>query len=317
MNWVEPKVYAVKHKDENVRIASRSGGIFTALSDIVLKENGVVYGCVLTNEFQAVHIRAEDVQTRDLMRGSKYVQSKLGDTYNRVKDDLIKGRKVLFSGTSCQVAGLLSYLGKEYVNLLCVDIVCHGVPSPMVWREYLCWQERKNHSRIIAVDFRNKKDFGWHAHVETLTMENGKKVSSQVFRTLFYGHNVLRPSCYECPYKSILHPGDITIADYWGIERAVPGFDDDKGISLVLINNSKGNMAWNMAKGEVIWKSTNIEASMQMPLKAPFPRPQERDSFWKDFQNRDMNYIAKEYGDYGLKSKIRRKLGEIKLKIFK
>lgn len=190
MNWKQPKVYAVKHKDEATRAASRSGGIFTALSDQVLSNCGVIYGCVLMDDFNAVHIRADNEEDRNRMRGSKYIQSKLGDTFKSVKADLDAQKSVFFSGTSCQVEGLKKYLGKEYDNLFCVDIVCHGVPSQKVWNAYLRWQEQKNHSKIASVDFRNKKDFGWHDHVETLHFENGNFISSQVFKELFYGHTV-------------------------------------------------------------------------------------------------------------------------------
>lgn len=156
MNWNQPKVYAVQHKNETVRAASRSGGIFTEVSDWILTNNGVVYGCVLDESFRAVHIRTECAEDRDRMRGSKYIQSKLGGTYKNVRKDLTNGRIVLFTGTSCQVAGLKQYLGKEYENLLCVDIICHGVPSSKVWGEYLHWQEGKNKAKVLKVDFRNK-----------------------------------------------------------------------------------------------------------------------------------------------------------------
>lgn len=214
MNWKLPKVYAVQHKDQSIRAASRSGGIFTALSDWVLENKGIIYGCVLDNNFQAIHIRADNHESRDRMRGSKYIQSKVANTYKNVKNDLSVGRNVLFSGTSCQVAGLKQYLGKEYENLLCVDIVCHGVPSPVVWKEYIKWQESKTKNTVVGIDFRNKRDFGWREHVETLELSNGKSVSSTVFTKIFYGHAAIRPCCYECLFKSIMHPGDITIADY-------------------------------------------------------------------------------------------------------
>lgn len=225
MNIDNPTVYAVKHKNEKIRMESRSGGIFTALSDLILIECGIIYGCVLTENFTAVHIRAESIGERNRMRGSKYIQSKLGETFRSVRNDLDNGKKVLFSGTSCQVAGLRRFLGKKYDNLFCVDIVCHGVPSLVVWIKYLNWQEKQNQGKVIKVDFRNKKFFGWHDHIETLWFDNKRSISSYVFRNLFYGHTILRPSCYECPYKSVLHPGDITIADYWGIENAAPEFD--------------------------------------------------------------------------------------------
>lgn len=315
MNWKQPKVYAVQHKSETVRAASRSGGIFTAVSDWVLAENGVVYGCVLDESFCAVHVRAEGIEDRDRMRGSKYIQSKLGDTYKNIRKDLMDGRLVLFTGTSCQVAGLRQYLGIEYANLYCVDIVCHGVPSPKVWNEYMSWQEKKNKSKVKNVDFRNKKDYGWRAHKETLTFENGKNLSSNVFTSLFYGHSILRPSCYECPYKSVMHPGDITIADYWGIEKAAPEFDDNKGVSLVLLNNETGAKVFESVKGYIKWIETRLEDSMQPPLKAPFPEPDNRNVFWRDFSSKNFDYVAKKYAGAGSMNKMKGILGIIKRKL--
>lgn len=286
-------VYAVKHKDESVRSKSRSGGVFTALSDLVLENKGVVYGCVMNDSFEAVHTRALTKVERDLMRGSKYVQSDLGDTFRNVKNDLYRNYYVLFSGTSCQIAGLKKYLGKEYDNLLCVDIVCHGVPSPKIWRKYLEWQS--NEEKVLSVDFRNKKDYGWRSHVETIVLEN-RIINANIFTNMFYAHDILRPVCYKCPYKSIHHPGDITIADYWGIENAAPEFDDNKGVSLVLVNTEKGQRYFERAKPAVQWKETSIEDSMQPPLIAPFSKPDTRERFWKDFYNHDFSYIVKKYG---------------------
>lgn len=315
MNWKQPKVYAVQHKDDSIRAMSRSGGVFTALSDLIQNNNGIVYGCVLDENFKAVHIRADNSEKRNQMRGSKYIQSKLGDTYKNVKSDLTSGRRVLFSGTSCQVAGLKLYLGKEYENLLCVDIVCYGVPSPKVWEEYLKWQEKINRSKVKAVDFRNKQDFGWRAHIETLLMENGQTVSSDIFTKLFYEHSILRPCCYQCPYKSVMHPGDITIADYWGIEKAAPEFDDNKGVSLVLINNETGEKVFDAIKKTVKWKQTRLGDSMQTPLKKPFPKPANRDQFWIDFYDKRFGYIAKKYCGTGVVNKLKQKIIKIKRKL--
>lgn len=311
MNWKQPKVYAVKHKDEAIRAASRSGGIFTALSDWALFNGGVVYGCVLTDDFNAVHIRADNAEERNRMRGSKYIQSKLGDTFKSVRADLDAQKSVIFSGTSCQVAGLKKYLGKEYKNLFCVDIVCHGVPSPKVWKEYLCWQEKKHKSKIVKVDFRNKKDYGWRSHKETLICENGKSINSTVFSTLFYGHGILRPSCYECPYKSVMHPGDITIADYWGIEKAAPEFDDNKGVSLVLVNNEIGIEVFNLIKKDVVWKETKIEDSIQTPLQKPFPKPDLRDQFWIYFRGNSFEEVAKRYGGFSFIKRVKSRVKDM------
>lgn len=261
------------------------------------------------------NIIVNETNGRNQMRGSKYIQSKMGDTYKKVQEDLNAKREVLFSGTSCQVAGLKHFLGKDYDNLICIDIVCHGVPSPVVWDKYLRWQEHKNHGKVVKVDFRNKKDFGWKDHVETIWFDNGKNVSSPIFKNLFYGHMALRPSCYECPYKSIMHPGDITIADYWGIEKAAPEFDDNKGVSLVLVNNEKADSIFENVKIELKWKSTRIEDSMQPPLKAPFPKPEGREQFWNDVNDKSFSYIARAYGDNGTANYIKKVLRRAKRKI--
>lgn len=288
-----PSTYAVKHKNENVRENSRSGGVFTALSDYVLSQNGIIYGCLLNEKFEAVHIRATTKMERDLMRGSKYIQSRIGETYKEAKNDLLSGNLVLFSGTSCQISGLRSYLQKDFENLYCIDIVCHGVPSPLVWRRYLEWA---SNGRIISsVDFRNKKKFGWADHVETINFSNGDSIDSKVFTTLFYQHNILRPACYKCPYKNIMHPGDITIADYWGIDEAAPGFNDNKGASLVLINNDKGERLFDIIKADIVYEHTEVEKSMQSTMIAPYEMPESRDLFWKQFKSKKFQDIVKKY----------------------
>lgn len=315
MRWEQPKVYAVRHKNLETRMESRSGGIFTAISDWIIGNNGVVYGCVLTKDFRAAHIRAVCADDRNRMRGSKYIQSSLGNTFKSVKDDLLEKRTVLFSGTSCQIAGLRAFLEKDYDNLFCIDIICHGVPSPKVWLAYLRWQETRYGALVNNVDFRNKKGFGWHEHIETLLLSNETKISSEIFKNLFYGHMVLRPSCYVCPYKSIVHPGDITIGDYWGIEKAAPEFDDNNGVSIVLVNNNIGEYIFNEIKSEIDWKKTRIEDSMQTPLKEPCPKPAGRERFWSEFSSKDFGYIAGKYGGYGMIAKARRRLGKIKRKL--
>ena len=304
----KPITYAVKHKNFDIRMASRSGGIFTALSDELLKHAGVVYGCVLTDDFTAVHVRAEISENRDKMRGSKYIQSEMRDIFKSVKQDLVTGKQVLFSGTSCQVAGLRGFLGRDYENLFCVDIVCHGVPSPMVWKEYLKWPEERHGCKIKAVDFRNKRDFGWKDHVETLFLENGKQINSKVFTTLFYGHSILRPCCYQCPYKDVIHPGNITIADYWGIDEAAPGFNDDKGVSLVLINDEKGKNEFDKTQGVLEIVETRMEDSMQPPLRAPYNKPKNRQDVWNDYYTMSFEGEAKKYGGYGFVAKVKRKI---------
>ena len=302
-----PIAFAAKHKEYMVRMDSRSGGVFTAITDYILQNGGVVYGAVLNSDFYVEHMRTEVAEGRDLMRGSKYVQSKIGNVFKIVKEDLEKERRVLFSGTSCQVAGLKEYLQKDYEKLMCLDIVCHGVPSPLVWKKYLGWQETK-YGKCVAADFRNKKDFGWTDHVETMEFckDGGKKrIHSRIYSELFYGHAILRPVCYECPYKSIHHPGDITIADFWGIEKAVPGFSDNKGVSLVLINTVKGKEYFDCIKKDLEYQKTELQKCLQPPLVKPFPKPDNRETFWKDFREKPFQYIANVYGKNGIKYRMK------------
>lgn len=296
MRYNEPTVYAVKHKDYDTRMKSRSGGIFTAVSDEIFKNGGVVYGCALNDEVEAIHIRASSSEERNKMRGSKYVQSNMGNCFNSVKEDLDNGLPVLFSGTSCQVGGLKSFLGRDYSNLFCMDLICRGVPSPLVWKKYIEYQENRNKAKCVGADFRNKIDFGWNSHIETLWFDNGKTVNSNIYTNLFYKNALLRPSCFKCPYKSIMHPGDITIGDYWGIGKAAPELHDNKGVSLVLINNDKGNEMFNAVKPSVEFRKTLLEDSMQPALSAPESPPVNRAVFWKDFTQKPFSYCANKYG---------------------
>lgn len=313
MRYEKPYVYAVKHRNHETRMKSRSGGIFTALSDEVLKRNGIIYGCVLDENNDAVHIRAKTNEVRNLMRGSKYLQSKLKDTFNSVKKDLENNDTVLFTGTSCQIAGLKAFLKKEYSKLYCVDIVCHGVPSDFVWQEYIKWQEKK-HGKCIKVDFRNKRKYGWRAHIETLSFKKNNKiieVDSNVYASLFAQKNIIRPSCYKCPYKDIIHPSNITIADYWGIAQACPSFNDNEGISLVLVNDEKGKELFDLVSQDIDYRESDTDNCLQPSLIKPFDMPKNRNKFWTDFNKYPFNIIVYKY----VYSKIRKQIKYITLKL--
>jgi coenzyme F420-reducing hydrogenase beta subunit len=299
------KSYIVKQKDMRSRMQSRSGGIFAAVSDEVLRHDGIVYGCALDEEFRAVHRRAATKEERDAFRGSKYVQSTIGTTMQQVVSDLKAGKKVLFSGTPCQVAGLLAYCPEaEKENLLCMDIVCHGVPSPKVWQDYLSYMETKHHGRVSAVDFRNKRNHGWWDHVETLTIR-GREYDSQTYMKLFYEHHILRECCYECPYKNLHRPGDITIADAWGIAKANPEFDDNYGVSLVLCNTKKGEIRLNEAFKTCDYLECDLEQYMQEPLIRSFSKPEDYEDFWDRYFHSTFSEMIKGKYEDSLKQKIR------------
>lgn len=294
------KVYAVSHQDDKVRAASTSGGVFTALSDFILDKGGVVYGAVLDETLKVCHVRAESREMRDRIRGSKYVQSDMKDLFRLIQADLSLGKPVLFTGTPCQNAGLAGYLrGTDTADLMLCDIVCHGVPSPLLWKEYTYYVKEKSKVNIKAHSFRIKTK-GWHAMCSCNEYENGKKdcrsVLSQVHLNLFLSNLVLRPSCYQCGFSSFQRCSDITIADFWGIERTQPEFDDNKGVSLVLINTEKGKLFFGNLEGRLNIRESTAAACLQHNLEAPTPLPPYREAFWRDYHSHGYSYIAEKYG---------------------
>ena len=297
--------YIVKQKDLNSRMKSRSGGIFAAVSDKVLEAGGVVYGCALDEKFNAYHRRAVTKEERDLFRGSKYVQSEMKDAMKDALADLKAGRMVLFSGTPCQISGIKAICPEQYrEQLLCIDIVCHGVPSPVVWNSYKAYMEKKYRGRITSVDFRNKRNHGWWDHVESVKI-HGLEVDSQVYKNLFYEHNILRDCCYQCPYKSLERQGDISIADAWGIAKAAPQFDDNHGVSLVLSNTEKGQKWLDKALKDCDYEMCDIADYMQDPFVKSFEKPGDYEAFWEDYFRKDFGEIVK--NKYADSAKIRLK----------
>lgn len=293
----QPKAYAAKQKSDLERAKSQSGGMFAALSDVVLEMGGVVYGAGYDEEWNVMHKRAETKEARDEMRGSKYVQSDMRDTFRRVLEDLSKGRTVLFSGTHCQCAGLKSLAEMRHARtekLFLVDIVCHGVPSPKIYQAYMEFMKKKHRGEIERFNFRNKGKFGWHSHVESAIIK-GKEYDTELYVDLFYGHNALRSSCHQCPYKHTVHVTDITVSDFWGIEKWAPDFDDNKGVSLVLLNTSKGNDLFETAKKRLYYREAQIKDCIQPPLQHPFPRPATRERFWRDFETKPFEYVLAHY----------------------
>ena len=251
--------YALKNKDLNVRLQSSSGGVFSILAKETISHGGVVYGAIFDRDWNVVHSRIDNLEDRVKFQGSKYVQSKLGETFKQIKIDLNSGKKVLFSGTPCQVAGLLSYLRKKYENLTNVDFVCHGVPNPKIWKDYLkenvaaVRQDAKvpfssslnPMSFIKDIRFRDKTN-GWQKFRFVLSIAKasaeGDKSSvlsclneycwDNDYMSLFLNDYINRPSCHECRFRSGKSGADFTIADFWGIERFYPEFFDDNGVSL-------------------------------------------------------------------------------------
>ena len=296
-----PYGFGVRHKNADVMRDSRSGGAFTALSDVILAAGGVIYGAGYDEKegfFKVTHKRAETVRERNEFRGSKYVQSDLGNVFVQLKQDLEAGKQVLFSGTGCQVGALYAYLPREYDNLLTIDIVCHGVPSPRFWRDFLKVRQREEHGRVTGVDFRDKTKFGWKAHRETVYID-GKDYSSRVYTKVFYLDTAARPSCFACIYANKNRVGDITIADFWGHEQALPGYcTDNKGISLVMINTAAGLDRWQKACADVEYVECTGYPYRHTNMKRPTLRPDNYDEFWSDYNRFGIELVLKKYAGY-------------------
>lgn len=311
LNLSQPMAYGARHKNMGEVATSRSGAAFIALSDCVLEDGGVVYGVGYTDHFRVVHKRAVTKEQRDEFKGSKYVQSDLSNIFRQVRDDLKNGLTVLFSGTPCQTAGLHSYVGTRLRrNLILVDIVCHGVPSPYYWRDYLAYIEQKKGSRAIAVNFRDKSKLGWKAHKESFTFEDGH---TYTYTYTFYQHIMFRRSCGVCHFTNLQRPSDITIADFWGWEKTnITANADDKGLSLVLCNTDKGVQLFNVAMREMNVFSAPIENCMQPNLVKPSSVHPLRDKFEQDYIRKGFIYVMKRYGDMGWRYKVQRYTSKIK-----
>lgn len=306
LNLDKPIAYGARHKNMDEVETSRSGAAFIAISDFILEQGGVVYGAGYTDHFRVVHKRAITKEERDEFKGSKYVQSDMTGVFRQVKKDLRDGLTVLFSGTPCQTSGLNSYVGKRLrENLFLVDIVCHGVPSPYMWRDYIAYLEKKQGSPIVWVNFRDKQKYGWAAHHETFKFKNGGGKMSFTF--LFYKHIMFRKSCGKCYFANTKRPSDITIADFWGWRKSHPNFgDDDKGVSLVLCNTEKGKQLFEKIKDRMDVFPAEIENCIQPNMKAPSTVHPLRDKFEQEYQKKGFRYVYFKYGEEGWRYKLSR-----------
>lgn len=281
------KVYAAKNTNEEIRKQSSSGGIFTLLAEKIINAGGVIFGAKFDAEWNVVHSWTDTIEGISDFRGSKYVQSTIGNTYSQAKAFLEQGRYVLFSGTPCQIAGLKKYLRKEYDKLITAEVVCHGVPSPLIWQKYLKEEFKQNRTLcgdgknsvssslnenpvLSGVSFRDKtngwKKFGFRVSMAASeaakntvsgSVKDNEKVFLQpfpenTFMKGFLANLYLRPSCYNCSARSGKSNSDISIGDFWGIQNYHPEFDDDKGIGLILINTDKGLEIFKQLKAEYI-----------------------------------------------------------------
>ena len=313
LNLSEPQIYAARHKNMHEIETSRSGAAFIAISDYVLEQGGVVYGAGYAEHFRVVHKRATNKEERNEFKGSKYVQSDLRDIFPQVKADLKQGLIVLFSGTPCQTAGLASYIGKRLrEKLILVDIVCHGVPAPYIWRDYLAYLEKKYKQPIVEVNFRDKSRVGWSGHIESFVFQDGTKKESKTYSYLFSKCIMMRPSCGKCHYTNFNRPSDFTLADYWGWEKLSPDFNkDNKGCSLLLVNTEKGRHFLKYISIDLNLIVSNKILCLQPNLQIP-SKPSDKSSLFEYlYIKHGFKKVAQKFSDLNYKSNIKKIIRKI------
>lgn len=316
------KAYAAMNKNEDIRTKSSSGGIFTLLAEHIINKGGVVFGAAFDEDFSVKHIAVKSVENLEKLRGSKYLQSEIGDAYKRAKKLLDSGRWVLFSGTPCQISGLKSYLDKPYENLIIEDLICHGVPSPKVWDRYVKFRESRALSKADKVTFRNKK-YGWKNYLVSFDFKSkarySKAVGEDSYMKAFLSDLCLRPSCYDCHSKSLERESDITLADFWGIENVAPDMDDNKGTSLVLINSEKGEKLFDAIKDGIKYKEVDIDEAVRYNSAAykSAEKPKTRDKFMKEIMEDDFEKTVKKHTKVNFFNRNLRRLKTIVKKIIK
>lgn len=303
--------YAFRHSENSVLMDSTSGGAFTAISDVILLKQGVVYAAMFDKNLTLVHAKASDKKTRDKFRGAKYIQSKIGLTYREIEDDLHKGKKVLFVGTPCQIDGLHSYLKKDYENLYMADIVCHGVPSPKVWKGFVDYLSKRI-GKIIFFSFRYKPN-GWHGtkiYIETSSKNIFYNTPlTRSFSDIYFKKYSIRESCKHCKYKCEQRVGDITIGDFWRYDDYNTMYKDEKGVSLILVNTGHGCELIHEIKKEGKLTDADLKIIPQSNInKKDDEYPIDEEKFWNDFLAYGYGYVAKKYTEYGLINNLKDKL---------
>ena len=313
-----PKTILVRAKEKDLLLKSASGGICTILSQFFIEEKlGYVCGAIYNENFQVKHILTNNVDDLEKMKQSKYVQSDLEDCFVKIKEQVKKEKYVLFIGTGCQVYALKKFLGKEYKNLYCIDLICHGVPSPKVQREYIKYLRNK-YGKIKCINNRNKKTY-LHSYVSTYSSEydNGRKVvrrySDDPMANAFFSHLSIRPSCYDCRFKSLHRLSDLTVGDFWFSEQY--GFGEDLlGINLCLIQSSKGNNLLESINKKIEYKEINSEEAIILNggmLYSSCPNNKNRKVFFENLGNEPFEMLVKKYDGKSKKIHLKNGIREI------
>lgn len=292
---------AAINKKMSARWDSTSGGAFSALADAMYEEGGYVSGAIYNEDFSVRNFISNNPEDLKKLRSSKYLQSKAEGIYKEIRDLLRKGEKVLACGTPCQMAALRSFLRKDYENLIIVDFICRGVNSPKVYRKYLDSLERKFGGKVVYVKAKNK-ELGWRNLTRKVVFDNGKSYygvhMQDDFRRGYHTNVYCRPSCYSCQYKGFPRMADITIADYWGIEKVDPNMDNNIGTSMILLNSNKGIAYFEKVKDKLEWEETKFESilSGNIALRKPIePAKIDRKAFFEDLDRGTFEEVTAKY----------------------
>ncbi|WP_300502391.1 Coenzyme F420 hydrogenase/dehydrogenase, beta subunit C-terminal domain [uncultured Duncaniella sp.] len=291
--------YAAQMRDSNQLMDSQSGGAFQSMATHVIRHGGIIYGAAFNKDLSVSHHRIDSYENLSSLYKSKYVQSDLGECFKHVINDLKDGRTVLFSGTPCQVAGLKKIIpNKNKDNLITIDLICHGVPAPYVYREYLKYQEKENGKEISKFTFRDKAECGWKTTRESMEFSDDEKIISYKYNFLFLAKDLLsRQACSRCQFCNTHRVSDITVGDCWGWEKlGRTDFDEYKGVSLILINTHRGKNAVKHLSENMNLIPIDLTKLMQRNLQKPTERPKAADSVARDFQAHGFEYIHKKYG---------------------
>lgn len=311
-------VYAFKNNDEELNISSSGGayiGLCNSFENKYINNKLAFYGVKFDDNLDIVYGRTDTAKNCKAFQGSKYVKSNIGRTFLIIENDLKDKRHVLFSGIPCQIASLKSYLKNKNIsdeNLICIDLICHGTPETRVWEDYKKWLENKTNSTLIKYSFRYKRE-GWKAYPAYAEFENKKKMintaETSVFSKLHLKGLSISKGCFKCPFSNENRQGDITIGDYWGIEKIDSKFPNKKGVSLIIANSQKGNDLVRLLEKDnqnSILKKTETDEYLkyQHNLKEQTKKPAKYEEFWKDYNEKGFEYILKKHLNYGKKYKI-------------
>lgn len=296
--------FAAINTNENIRQTSSSGGVFSALANYVISNGGVVFGASYSNEFEVEHIGINKKCDLHKLVGSKYVQSKVGECYFLAEEFLKQGKMVLFSGVPCQIAGLYRYLGKDYSNLLTVDLICHGLSSRKIWRDY--YNKLSKRKKISGISFRDKAT-GWHKFSFSIEYKRKKVYRFFIddpFCFFFDSHYILNEKCFNCKYSYANHSADITLGDLWGIENFQELEDDNIGTSLVFLNTQNAKEIFSQIQ-QIKETAIDGQKALRFNMHEPAHKPIKYDDFWKLYTNKGLDETIKRYFFYSNKRRIK------------